>query len=166
MPITEEQAALVKGLLARGDKQHDVAAFFGVNQGRISEIANALEFWWVPPVSHRLRPATQEQLLIYQLASALKEARSDLLWTGNRQNGRIAERAISEALASFATYQQESRDVTATKHHRSGPVQKQQGMGGVWRTSRRDRAVRHVEYRRMVEPGAVAQGPGQDRKIS
>lgn len=37
--ITAEQAAIVKGLLARGDKQHDIAAFFGENPGRVADIA-------------------------------------------------------------------------------------------------------------------------------
>ena len=31
--------AIVKGMLARGDRQHDIAAWFGVNGGRIAEIA-------------------------------------------------------------------------------------------------------------------------------
>jgi hypothetical protein len=30
----------VKGMLARGDRQHDIASYFGVNGARISEIAN------------------------------------------------------------------------------------------------------------------------------
>jgi hypothetical protein len=30
---------LVKGMLARGDRQHDIASYFGVNGGRIAEIA-------------------------------------------------------------------------------------------------------------------------------
>ena len=29
----------MKGMLARGDRQHDIAAWFGVNSGRIAEIA-------------------------------------------------------------------------------------------------------------------------------
>ena len=33
--FTKEQAAIVKGMLARGDKQHDIAAYFGENPGRI-----------------------------------------------------------------------------------------------------------------------------------
>jgi hypothetical protein len=37
--LTESDAALVKGMLARGDRQHDIAAYFGVNGGRIAEIA-------------------------------------------------------------------------------------------------------------------------------
>ncbi|WP_316228817.1 hypothetical protein [Bradyrhizobium sp. SZCCHNR1070] len=30
---------IVKGMLARGDRQHDIASYFGVNSGRIAEIA-------------------------------------------------------------------------------------------------------------------------------
>jgi transcriptional regulator with XRE-family HTH domain len=30
----------VKGMLLRGDRQHDIASYFGVNGARISEIAN------------------------------------------------------------------------------------------------------------------------------
>lgn len=36
--ITSEQAAIAKGLLARGDKQSDIAAFLSTNSGRIAEI--------------------------------------------------------------------------------------------------------------------------------
>jgi hypothetical protein len=32
----------VKGMLLRGDRQHDIASYFGVNGARISEIANGL----------------------------------------------------------------------------------------------------------------------------
>jgi hypothetical protein len=31
---------IVKGMLKRGDRQHDIASYFGVNGGRIAEIAN------------------------------------------------------------------------------------------------------------------------------
>ncbi|MGY3347723.1 MULTISPECIES: hypothetical protein [unclassified Bradyrhizobium] len=31
---------IVKGMLARGDRQHDIASYFGVNGGRIAEIAS------------------------------------------------------------------------------------------------------------------------------
>jgi hypothetical protein len=30
----------VKGMLGRGDRQHDIASYFGVNPARISEVAN------------------------------------------------------------------------------------------------------------------------------
>jgi hypothetical protein len=42
--LTEPDAALVKGMLARGDRQHDIAAYFGVNGGRIGEIATGQKF--------------------------------------------------------------------------------------------------------------------------
>ena len=33
--LTAAHAALVKGMLKRGDRQHDIAAWFGVNGGRV-----------------------------------------------------------------------------------------------------------------------------------
>jgi hypothetical protein len=35
---------LIKGMLARGDRQSDIAAFFGVNSGRIAEIHTGKRF--------------------------------------------------------------------------------------------------------------------------
>jgi hypothetical protein len=42
--LSAEDAGIVKGMLARGDRQHDVAGFFGVNAGRIAEISNGAKF--------------------------------------------------------------------------------------------------------------------------
>ena len=39
MPLEDHEIAVVKGMLARGDRQHDIAAFFGVNGGRVAEVA-------------------------------------------------------------------------------------------------------------------------------
>jgi hypothetical protein len=44
MSLTAEDAAIVKGLLARKERQHDIAAYFGVNGGRIAEIAKGAKF--------------------------------------------------------------------------------------------------------------------------
>ena len=41
--LNPEEVAIVKGMLKRGDRQHDVAAWFGVNGGRIAEIAKGLK---------------------------------------------------------------------------------------------------------------------------
>lgn len=38
MSLNHREISVVKGMLARGDKQQDIAAYFGVNGGRISEI--------------------------------------------------------------------------------------------------------------------------------
>src|SRR2546423_15660733 len=37
--LSHRDARFIKGMLARGDRQHDIAAYFGVNAGRIAEVA-------------------------------------------------------------------------------------------------------------------------------
>ena len=49
--LTARDAALVKAMLNRGDRQHDIAAWFGVNGGRIGEIASRQSFASVQPES-------------------------------------------------------------------------------------------------------------------
>jgi len=46
--LTSQDAAIVKAMIARGDRQHDIAAWFGVNGGRIGEIASGRTFSQVP----------------------------------------------------------------------------------------------------------------------
>lgn len=36
--LTNSDASIVLGMVARGDRDHDIAAWFGVNQGRIAEV--------------------------------------------------------------------------------------------------------------------------------
>jgi hypothetical protein len=38
--LGHRDTCIVKGMLLRGDRQHDIASYFGVNGGRIAEIAN------------------------------------------------------------------------------------------------------------------------------
>lgn len=38
--LTKSDARVVLGMVARGDRDHDIAAWFGVNQGRIAEVKN------------------------------------------------------------------------------------------------------------------------------
>lgn len=40
MSLSHRETRIVKGMLARGDRQHDIAAYFGVNAGRIAEVAS------------------------------------------------------------------------------------------------------------------------------
>ena len=53
--LSEEEAALIKGMLSRGDRQHDIAAWFSVNGGRIGEISRENRF-------RHVRPASPDQL--------------------------------------------------------------------------------------------------------
>jgi hypothetical protein len=54
--LRAEDAALIKGMLLRGDRQHDIAAWFGVNGGRVAEIATGYRFGEVPAVSLGMLP--------------------------------------------------------------------------------------------------------------
>jgi hypothetical protein len=47
--IDDEMVAIIKGMLARGDKQSDIAACFLINGGRISEINTGQRFADVTP---------------------------------------------------------------------------------------------------------------------
>jgi hypothetical protein len=38
MPLNDHEVGIVKGMLARGDRQHDIAAYFGVNSARVAEV--------------------------------------------------------------------------------------------------------------------------------
>lgn len=60
--LDEEDAALIKGMLNRGDRQHDIAAWFGVNGGRIGEIAVGSKFRSVEPAASALLPPPRPYL--------------------------------------------------------------------------------------------------------
>lgn len=42
--LNAADASIVKGMVARGDRHHDIAAWFGVNQGRIAEVVTGDKF--------------------------------------------------------------------------------------------------------------------------
>ena len=76
--LTADQAALVKGMLARGDKQHDIAAFFGENGGRIAEIKTGLRYSEIKPASKKDLPlpsAMAAGYWVYEAKQALLRAR-------------------------------------------------------------------------------------------
>jgi hypothetical protein len=39
MALNDGEISVVKGMLIRGDRQHDIASYFGINGGRIGEIS-------------------------------------------------------------------------------------------------------------------------------
>lgn len=75
--LRDEDAALVKGMLARGDRQHDIAAWFGVNGGRIGEISTGAKFSDVKPADPADLPA-RAVLVWTAIRRALGEARAPL----------------------------------------------------------------------------------------
>lgn len=82
MKLTEEHAALVKGMLERGDKQHDIAAFFGVNGGRIAEIKTGARYPDVKPAARRELPlsaALASGIAIHEARKALDRAQTGIM---------------------------------------------------------------------------------------
>lgn len=49
--LSEADASLVKGMLERGDRQHDIASWFGVNSARIAEIKAGVVYPHALPAS-------------------------------------------------------------------------------------------------------------------
>jgi hypothetical protein len=79
--LKADDATLIKGMLARGDRQHDIASWFGVNGGRIAEIATGAEFGSVPMASAEILPPRGPYLsgqAAHAAMAALAEAKAAL----------------------------------------------------------------------------------------
>ena len=85
------QAAIAKGLLARGEKQHDIAAFFGCNGGPIAEIAEGYKFPEVKPAAKRDLPTPAVVMQGYSAYVALQAL-------------RIIELAVHSAIARITEH--------------------------------------------------------------
>lgn len=68
-PLTAADAAVVKGMIARGDRQSDIAAFFKVNGGRISEINTRKRFAGVVPAPADALPPAGPYEIQYEEAA-------------------------------------------------------------------------------------------------
>ena len=49
--LYSSDAPIIMGMVARGDRDHDIAAWFGVNQGRIAEVKDGSKFGAVAAAS-------------------------------------------------------------------------------------------------------------------
>lgn len=56
MKLNNREIAIVKGMLNRGDRQHDIAAYFGINGGRIAEINTGATGAGVAPADEQFLP--------------------------------------------------------------------------------------------------------------
>ena len=90
-PLDEDTAALIKGMLLRGDRQSDIAACFLTNGGRVSEINTGQRFQHVkaakelPPPGPYLSPFQlwKAKRGLSRLQQALAEAEDALNAVGN-----------------------------------------------------------------------------------
>ena len=86
--LSDADASVVKGMIRRGDRHHDIAAWFGVNQGRIAEVKDGDKFPHVPSApSSQLPPpgpyssgrsAYQAVLALEAAREALRDALGDI----------------------------------------------------------------------------------------
>ncbi len=70
--LTAADAALAKGMLDRGDRQHDIAAYFGVNGGRIADIAKGRTFANIAPAAQAKLPPPGPYLTTKEIVEAKK----------------------------------------------------------------------------------------------
>ncbi|HZS56607.1 MAG TPA: hypothetical protein VFA65_19535 [Bryobacteraceae bacterium] len=74
--LNSADAAIVKGMLNRGDRQHDIAAWFGVNGGRVADIKTGKTFAEVKPAIANNLPAPGPYLAGKDAHAALKALES------------------------------------------------------------------------------------------
>ncbi|ANC91122.1 hypothetical protein A6A40_03950 [Azospirillum humicireducens] len=78
--LTASDAAIVKGMRQRGDRQHDIASFFGVNAGRIAEICTGKRFASVMPAESESLPPQGPYLTLAQRWRSETPARMTGRW--------------------------------------------------------------------------------------
>lgn len=70
--LTYRDTRFVMGMLLRGDRQHDIAAYFGVNAGRIAEVATGdNEYPNAQPVPEEELPPPGPYLTKFALQSVI-----------------------------------------------------------------------------------------------
>jgi len=100
-------ASIVKGMLARGDKQHDIAAWFGCNAGRVADVKTGKKHRDVPsapmhalpppgPYSYLQPPNGEALSLNEQLQRVLAEF--DLKWSRELATAAHERRQTNEKI--------------------------------------------------------------------
>jgi hypothetical protein len=87
--LSEGQASLVKGMLLRGDRQHDIAGWFGVNPGRIAEVKDGHLYPGVAPAPpNQLPPQVSPGQVAFKALFALLQARRALETPGGAEQAK------------------------------------------------------------------------------
>jgi hypothetical protein len=78
--LTAEMVSMIKGMLARGDSQMDVAVWFGINVGRVSEINTGfLAEWRKVEATHENLPPPGPYRLVEKEAVVVSAAEYGLM---------------------------------------------------------------------------------------
>jgi hypothetical protein len=95
--LTNTDAAIVLGMVARGDRDHDIACYFGVNQGRIAEVKDGTMFPGTQAATSGLPPKGPPGIKGRRLRDALNGVAAALA-SGNQKK---AADDLSDALADY-----------------------------------------------------------------
>ena len=99
--LNSADAALVKGMIDRGDRQHDIAAYFAVNGGRIGETSTGEKFASVAAVTSGLPPSAPYLVIPAALRSDAVSLAADLKALGaSKATADKLDRILSEMDAS------------------------------------------------------------------
>jgi hypothetical protein len=95
--LKRSEAPIIMGMIARGDRDHDIAAWFGVNQGRIAEVKDGSKFGTVAAApAAQLPPKGPSGIKGRRLREDIQQA-LDALNKGDQKTVRIfLESGIAE----------------------------------------------------------------------
>lgn len=98
--LTNHDASIVLGMINRGDKEHDIAAWFGVNQARIAEVKDGshgeLQMAAAADLPPRGAPGPKGALARYRLGQAL-----DLIKAKGADSLAALEPLLKEAIERY-----------------------------------------------------------------
>lgn len=96
--VRPDDVPVVRGMVARGDRRHDIAAWFGFNQGRIAEIEEGQYGSPLPAHQSTLPPAGSPGPKALAIRAAVAKAISAL--EAQSSSGSIVQ-ALKVAAARF-----------------------------------------------------------------
>lgn len=73
--VTPENVPIILGMVARGDRRHDVAAWLGLNQGRIKEVEDGKHGSGTPAPHDQLPPSGSPGPKALELRDAVEQVR-------------------------------------------------------------------------------------------
>ena len=94
--LDKESARIVLGMAARGDRNHDIAAWFGVNQGRVAEAKDGKYGTLEAALAEELPPKGPPGIKGRRLRHASESALSELETGDSEAAAKILREAISD----------------------------------------------------------------------
>jgi hypothetical protein len=100
LSLTNHDAAIVEAMIARGDRDHDIAAWFGVNGGRIVGVKDGLHGPLPPADSGEMPPAGSPGPKARRIRTSVQNALDALKTSGADAIPTVLER-LQKAIERF-----------------------------------------------------------------